>query len=339
MAKRPKKKSKPRTRRASSNKADVSDKGNVEVNVIPQEHLPVLSERGGDLSLYIRDMKRYPVLSREEEQVLAQKWYDDADPEAFRKLVVSNLRFVVKIANEYRRYGFRVSDLIQEGNVGLIKAVMKFNPNRGYRLISYAVWWIRAQIHDHILKNWSMVKLGTTQLQRKLFYRLQNAQSVLKERLHEEASDQERDRMALEHIADSLGTDARTVEEFQTRMKRRDLSIDAPLSDDSSYSVSDRLPQNATDQHEALEVSQSHDMLHDVIDAVRTDLNERDLYILDQRILSESPQTLEELGDRYGVSKERIRQVEKRIREKIVKAGQDRFQDIKYLPSEDEDNA
>ncbi|MBR58193.1 MAG: RNA polymerase subunit sigma-70 [Myxococcales bacterium] len=342
MSKRPKKKTKSGTRGAGSEKTEVSAEesvASVEVDVIPQEHLPVVSDRGGDLSLYIRDMKRYPVLSREEEKELAKRWYEDADPDAFRKLVVSNLRFVVKIANEYRRYGFRVSDLIQEGNVGLIKAVMKFNPNRGYRLISYAVWWIRAQIHDHILKNWSMVKLGTTQLQRKLFYRLQNAQSVLKERLHEEASDQDRDRLALEHIADSLGTDTRTVQEFQTRMKRRDLSIDTPLSDDNAYSVGDRLAQDGTDQHEVLEVSQSHHMLHDVIDAVRTDLNDRDLYILDNRILSDSPLTLEELGDRYGVSKERIRQVEKRIREKIVKAGKERFQDIKYLASDDEDRS
>jgi RNA polymerase sigma-32 factor len=308
---------------------DDSAQNLVDVEVVPEKEERALERketmlvpsRVGDLTLYVRDMKRYEVLSREEEQELARMWFDDEDAEAYRKLVLSNLRFVVKVANEYRRYGFRIQDLIQEGNVGLIKAVMKFNPYRGYRLISYAVWWIRAQIHDYILKNWSMVKIGTTQLQRKMFYRLQGAQSVLKDRLLLEAGDADRDRLAVEYVADSLNTDVQTVENFRSRMQGRDLSLDAPLSDEGNTKVGDVIAVAEDDQVELIEMDQAQRKLSQAITGVRAGLNERDLYILDNRILSESPETLDEIGRKYGISKERVRQLEKRVRQKIVDAG------------------
>lgn len=293
--------------------------------------LPVVAGQGGDISLYVREIKQHPVLSREQEQEYARRWHDDRDPEAFRMLVISNLRFVVKVANEYRRYGFRLQDLVQEGNVGLIKAVVKFNPYRGYRLISYAVWWIRAQIHDYILRNWSMVKIGTTQLQRKLFYKLQNAQSQLKEKLDAEASDSERERAAEETIAEILDTDVETVREFRSRMQRRDLSLETPLSEDGNLVLGDQVAISDDDQSEILEGVQSLSTLQEVIAEVRATLSERDLYILDHRILSESPETLDEIGARYGVSKERIRQLEKRIRGKIVDRGRARFTEARAL--------
>ncbi len=296
-----------------------------------KDKLPVVSEKSGDLALYIRDVKKYAVLSREDEQELARLWHDERDPEAFRKLVLANLRFVVKIANEYRRYGFRMQDLTQEGNIGLMKAVVKFNPYRGYRLISYAVWWIRAQIHDYILSNWSMVKLGTTQLQRKLFYKLQNAQSVLKDRLQDEATDTERDQLAMETIADVLGTDPTTVKEFRGRMQRRDLSLEAPVSGDGDMTIQDIVPYSGEDQEDGLGVHEAMDTLQGVITEVRKNLGDRDLDILDSRILSDSPETLDAIGGRYGISKERVRQLEKRIRERIVSEGRKHFTETKLL--------
>jgi RNA polymerase sigma-32 factor len=287
--------------------------------------LPVVVRGSSDLTLYVREMKRFPVLSRKDEQELAKRWHDERDPEAFRQLVLANLRFVLKIANEYRRYGFRVQDLIQEGNIGLIKAVINFNPYRGYRLISYAVWWIRAQIHDHILRNWSMVKIGTTQLQRKLFYKLQNAQSVLKDKIKDEASDADRDQMAVDAIAKALGTDRETVTAFRARMQRRDLSIEAPVSEDGSVTVGDRLSAEVVDQSDVVEAAEALTSLKLVLDDVREKLDAREIDILENRILSESPETLDSIGVRYGVSKERIRQVEKRVREKIVAAGRRHF--------------
>ncbi len=299
----------------------------------PEEktNLPVVSTSTGDLTLYVRDMKRHPVLSRGDEEQLAKRWYDDRDPAAFQQLILANLRFVVKVANEYRRYGFRIQDLVQEGNVGLIKAVIKFNPYRGYRLISYAVWWIRAQIHDYILKNWSMVKLGTTQLQRKLFYKLQGAQSALKERLADDAGDSERERLAVEAIADALGTDADVVEAFRARMQRRDLSLETPVSEDGQLRLVDRIESHGELASDAVADSQAIATLHDVLDQVRAGLNTRELDILENRILAHEPQTLEEIGNRYGVSKERIRQIEKRIRDKIVDAGRARFTPTRAL--------
>ena len=329
-----KKKNEPKAKEAKVIEPEVVSE--VEVLGADDEQLPALMRRGdGDLSLYIRDMKRYAVLSREEEQVLAKQWFETQDPEIFRKLVQANLRFVVKIANEYKRYGFRIQDLIQEGNVGLIKAVMKFNPHRGYRLISYAVWWIRAQIHDYILKNWSVVKLGTTQLQRKMFYRLQSAQTTLKARLEDEASPAEREQMALEFIAEDLETDVNTVAEFRARMQRRDMSMDAPLSEDGEVTLESRLHAEVVDNEDFIGDRQEHSVLHEVLTIVRENLNERDLYILEHRILSDEPETLDTIGEHYGVSKERIRQLENRVRQKIVEAGRTHFAGSKLLPSAD----
>lgn len=314
----------------------VGPKSTVEVDVVApdDEQLPALMKRSdGDLALYIRDMKRYSVLSREDEQILAKQWFETQDPEVFRMLVQSNLRFVVKIANEYKRYGFRIQDLIQEGNVGLIKAVMKFNPHRGYRLISYAVWWIRAQIHDYILKNWSMVKIGTTQLQRKMFYRLQSAQTTLKARLEDEATPEEREQMAIEFIAEDLETDVNTVAEFRARMQRRDMSMDTPLSEDGEVTLENRLHAEVVEHEENIGDRQEHSVLHEVLTVVRESLNERDIYILEHRILSDEPETLDTIGDHFGVSKERIRQLENRVRQKIVEAGRTHFAGSKLLPS------
>src|SRR5512133_1598438 len=199
--------------------------------MMPRMSLPSMSN---SLELYLSEINRYPLLTVDEEQRLARDFRRDGDTRAAHRLVTANLRFVVKVSYEYRSYGFKMADLIQEGNIGLMKAVQKFDPDKGIRLISYAVWWIRAYIQNYILKSWSLVKLGTTQAQRKLFFSLARTRREL-------------DKTSLEHGADSDGRDANKVakklrvkpsevREMELRMEGRDLSLDAPMGDDAGSS-------------------------------------------------------------------------------------------------------
>ncbi len=267
------------------------------------------------LELYLSEINRFPLLTVDEEQRLARLYASGGDTRAAHRLVTANLRFVVKVAYEYRSYGFKMSDLIQEGNIGLMKAVQKFDADKGIRLISYAVWWIRAYIQNYILKSWSLVKLGTTQAQRKLFFSLARTRREL-------------DKTSAEHGADSDGRDAQKVakklrvkptevREMEQRMEGRDLSLDAPLGDDGAHSHVDFVVSGNAQQDDELSVVEEQRLVSGRIGQALGHLDNRERYIIEQRVMSERPLTLKELGEHFGFSRERARQLEIRAKEKL----------------------
>lgn len=265
------------------------------------------------LQKYISEISNYPILSRKEEQELARKYKEEGDIEAARKLVVSNLRFVVKIANEYRNYGVNVMDLIQEGNIGLMHAVKGFDPTKGYKLISYAVWWIRAYIQNYLMKSWSLVKVGTSQSQRKLFYKLRSTKKDMEIKGETPTGDEYRE------IAEELDVSESDVMEMDKRMSRRDFSLDASLTEDRDSTHMDFLEDRSMSQEEELEKDQETELIRENLEDVLSSLSERERYIIENRILTEKPETLEDIGNRYGISRERVRQVESAALKKIRK--------------------
>ena len=267
------------------------------------------------LELYLSEINRFSLLSVEEEQRLAREFAAHRDTKAAHKLVTANLRFVVKVAYEYRSYGFRMADLIQEGNIGLMKAVQKFDADKGIRLISYAVWWIRAYIQNYILKSWSLVKLGTTQAQRKLFFSLARTRREL-------------DRTSLGHGADSDGRDsdkvasklrvkASEVDEMAQRMEGRDLSLDAPMSDDGGASYVDFVASSSAGADAELSGAQEQTMAAGRVGLALARLDRRERFIIEQRVMSDRPMTLKDLGEHFGFSRERARQLEIRAKAKL----------------------
>lgn len=261
------------------------------------------------LDMYISEINRFPVLSADEEFTLAVRFKKYSDVEAAEKLVVSNLRFVVKIAHEYRNYGVKLSDLIQEGNIGLMHAVKKFDPYRGYRIISYAVWWIRAYIQNYIIKTWSLVKIGTTQAQRKLFFKLGQAKKKL-----ETLS---RKNPEFGEIAESLGVKEHEIEEMDLRLSHRDLSLDAYINDDGDTTHIDHLTYKGEDQEMALIKKEEMDLVKRNIAGALAHLSERESYIVKHRIMTDSPITLQEIGSKYNITRERARQIEKQALKKL----------------------
>lgn len=263
------------------------------------------------LHRYLAEISNYPVLSREEEYELARKYREDGDLEAARKLVTSNLKFVVSVANEYKNYGFNTMDIIQEGNIGLMHAVKGFDPTKGYRLISYAVWWIRAYMQNYIIKSWSLVKVGTTQAQRKLFYKLRSAKNEL---------ELGKDNLSAEdykELAQKLNVSDKAVIEMDQRMGGKDLSLDAEIKSDNDMSHLDFLADSGVNQEDLLTKSQEAEIVKDgMSDALET-LKDRERYIIEQRVLSDSPKTLDELGTKYNISRERVRQIESAALKKI----------------------
>ncbi len=264
------------------------------------------------LSLYLQQIRQYPVLSREQEQELAQKYYENNDAKAAETLVKSNLRFVVKIALEYSKFGSRVIDLIQEGNMGLMHAIREYNPYKGVRLISYAVWWIRGYIQDYLMKQQSIVKIGTNQKQRKLFYQLEKE----KNRLLQEGLDS-----TPKLLSQRLDVTEKDVIEMEQRLERGDLSLDQKISEDNDQSWLDRQTENDS---EALDDSfinaEQLSLLKEKIDGLMPELNEREIELLNERLLNDEPVTLKSLGDKWGVTREAARQAETRLIEKIKKA-------------------
>jgi RNA polymerase sigma-32 factor len=267
------------------------------------------------LELYLSEINQFDLLTVDEEQALARSYRQKGDARAAHRLVTANLRFVVKVAYEYRSYGFKMADLIQEGNIGLMKAVQKFDPDKGIRLISYAVWWIRAYIQNYILKSWSLVKLGTTQAQRKLFFSLARTKREL-------------DKMSAEHGLDSDGADASKiakklkvktgeVEEMTQRMEGRDLSLDAPMGDDGGYTHVDFVVGEGPGQDSELSSAQEHTMVQGRVGEALGRLDQRERYIIEQRVMSDRPMTLKELGEHFGFSRERARQLEIRAKDKL----------------------
>jgi RNA polymerase sigma-32 factor len=263
------------------------------------------------VDLFLKEVERYPLLSREEEYQLALKHFENNDIEAAKKLVVSNLRFVIKIANEYVSYGFPVSDLIQEGTIGLMQAVKRFNPHKGYRLISYAVWWIKARIHNFIMSSWSLVKIGTTQAQRKLFQKIGNVKKKLnieKDKLESED---------LKVVADSFGVKEKDVLNMEIRLASRDFSLDKNISDDESLTYIDSLPDYRKNQEEIVEQREINELTYEGLQKGLERLSEKQRYIIEERFISSPPKKLRELGEELAISKERVRQIETEALNKI----------------------
>jgi RNA polymerase sigma-32 factor len=267
------------------------------------------------LELYLSEINRFPLLSVEEEQRLARIYAERKDTRAAHRLVTANLRFVVKVAYEYRSYGFRMADLIQEGNIGLMKAVQKFDPEKGIRLISYAVWWIRAYIQNYILKSWSLVKLGTTQAQRKLFFSLARTRRELDKTSAEHGADSDGRDSA--KVASKLRVKASEVEEMAQRMEGRDLSLDAPMGEDGGSSHVDFVAGHGPGADDELSGAQEQSMVSGRVGLALARLDKRERYIIEQRVMSERPMTLKELGEYFGFSRERARQLEIRAKEKL----------------------
>lgn len=263
----------------------------------------------GTLDLYIAEINRFPLLTADEEFRLAVRLVKYNDMEAAEKLVVSNLRFVVKIAHEYRNYGLKLADLVQEGNIGLMHAVKKFDPYKGYRLISYAVWWIRAYIQNYIIKSWSLVKIGTTQAQRRLFFKLGQAKKRLAE-LSEK-------RPEFAEIAETLGVRPEEIAEMDLRMNQRDLSLDVSVGEDGESTHMDYLTYDGEDQETALIRKEEMSLVQQNITRALTELNEKESFIIKNRVMADNPLTLQEIGDRYKITRERARQIEKQALRKL----------------------
>ena len=260
---------------------------------------------------YLAEIGNHPILSREEEHKLATKYKEDGDLEAARQLIRANLKFVVKVANEYKNYGINPMDVIQEGNLGLMQAVKRFDPTRGYRLISYAVWWIRAYIQNYVVKTWSLVKVGTTQAQRKLFYKLRstkNEMDLTKQQLSPED---------YKLIADKLGVPDQAVIEMDKRMKTKDFSLDTEIKDKSEATHLDFLQDKQLDQEDIISKAQEEEVVQEGLSDALEILSDREKYIIKNRVLSESPLTLEEIGQKYEISRERVRQIESAALKKI----------------------
>lgn len=263
------------------------------------------------LDQYVAEINRYALLSREEEAALARRYRDEACARAAQRLVVCNLRFVVKTAHEYRGYNLPLLDLIQEGNIGLMIAVRKFDPNKGYRLVSYAVWWIRAYIQSFIMRAWSLVKVGTTQAQRKLFFRLRSE----RERADRLAGPGER--ASLQDIAAHLQVTETDVQEMEMRLGERDFSLDAKVIEGGRNSHVDLLASNADAQDALLSRHELRALLREKLAQTLGVLNDKERYVIEHRILCEEPPTLQQIGEHLHISRERVRQIEGNIIRKI----------------------
>ena len=271
------------------------------------------------MKIYMTEINKYPVLSQEEEYELATKYRKKGDLEAARKLITSNLRFVVKIANEYRNYGLNLMDLIQEGNMGLMQAVKRFDPERGYRLISYAVWWIRAYIQNYIIRSWRLVKIRTTQAQRKLFYKLRSTKQKLG--ITDEIPRPEN----YKRLAEELGVSDEAVKEMEQRMGSKELSLDTEIKERGEATHLDFLVDEVLSQEEVLTKIEEGEGIKAELEVALKALDDRERYVIENRTLRDKPITLEELGKRLNISRERVRQIEnealKKMRKEMKKKG------------------
>ncbi len=277
-----------------------------------------ISAAGGEAGLnrYLAEIKKFPILAPEEEYMLAKRWTEHQDTDAAAKLVNSHLRLVAKIAMGYRGYGLPVSELISEGNIGLMQGVKKFEPERGFRLATYAMWWIRASIQEFILRSWSLVKMGTTAAQKKLFFNLRR----MKNRI-EAFEDGDMKPEDVTKIATDLGVSEEDVISMNRRMAMGgDTSLNVPVREDGEGSWQDWLVDSEPLQDERVADAQETRVRHDLLVEAMDALNDREKHILTERRLTDEPKTLEELSQVYSVSRERIRQIEVRAFEKLQKA-------------------
>ncbi len=276
--------------------------------------LPVVPLEGG-LSQYFREVWRFPVLEAEEEYMLAQRWREHGDVDAAHKLVTSHLRLVAKIAMGYRGYGLPLADLVSEGNIGLMKAVKKFEPERGFRLSTYAMWWIRAAITEYVLRSWSMVKMGTMAAQKKLFFNLRK----LKGRLNILDNGE----LAPEHaaeLAEALNVSETEVVDMNHRLAAHDVSLNAPLSDGETLEFQDTLVDESPTPESQAADGEELALRRELLKGALSVLPARERHIFTERRLNDDPATLEQLGQIYGISRERVRQLEVRAFEKVQKA-------------------
>jgi RNA polymerase sigma-32 factor len=273
--------------------------------------LPVLSGESG-LSRYLSEIRKFPLLSPEDEYMFAKRWKEHGDSESARRLVTSHLRLVAKIAMGYRGYGLPVSEIVSEGNVGLMQAVKRFDPDKGFRLATYAMWWIRASIQEYVLRSWSMVKMGTTAAQKKLFFNLRKAKNNIGAI---EEGDLTPDHTAT--LADQLGVTETEVTEMNRRLSGGDASLNAPLRSESESEWQDWLADDTADQETRLAEREEMGERHELLVNAMKELTDRERDIIQARRLQDEPATLEELSQKYGVSRERVRQIEVRAFEKL----------------------
>lgn len=279
--------------------------------------LPTIANGSGGLTRYLEEIRRFPMLEPDEEYMLAKRWREHGDPDAAQQLITSHLRLVARIAMGYRGYGLPIGEVISEGNVGLMQAVKRFEPDRGFRLATYAMWWIRASIQEYILRSWSLVKMGTTAAQKKLFFNLRRAKSQLQ--ALEEGD------LKPEHVK-TIARKFGVSEEDVISMNRRlggDASLNAPVrADTESGEWQDWLVDDTPDQEEQLVESEELGRRKSYLSDALQSLNDRERRIFEARRLADDPITLEELSAEFGVSRERIRQIEVRAFEKVQKAVQ-----------------
>ena len=277
--------------------------------------LAVMSPEGG-LSRYLTEIRKFPMLSKDEEFMLAKRWREHEDPDAAHKLVTSHLRLVAKIAMGYRGYGLPIGEVISEGNVGLMQAVKKFEPDKGFRLATYAMWWIRASIQEYILRSWSLVKMGTTAAQKKLFFNLRKAKSEISA-----IEDGDLRPEQVSHIATKLGVLDEEVISMNRRLSGPDASLNAPLRSDSESEWQDWLSDDAqVSQETQVAEDEERSIRMSLLEEAMTELTDRERHILTERRLKDDPTTLEELAAQYGVSRERVRQIEVRAFDKLQMA-------------------
>ena len=269
----------------------------------------------GGLSLYLAQIKKFPMLDAEEEYMLAKNWKENGSLQSAHKLVTSHLRLVAKIAMGYRGYGLPVNELISEGNIGLMQAVKKFDPDKGFRLATYAMWWIKASIQEYVLRSWSLVKMGTTTAQKKLFFNLKKIKNQI-------APNQEGDLKndQVEEISKRLDVDSTEVVNMNRRMMGQEKSLNDPIKKGETDEWQDWLVDDSLDQELIISQRQEYNDKKELLKGAMKILNEREKEIINYRRLSENPKTLEELSQKYKISRERIRQIETKAFEKLQKS-------------------
>ena len=270
---------------------------------------------GGNLSAYLAEIRKFPMLRPDEEFMLAKRWREHGDLSAAHRLVTSHLRLVAKIAMGYRGYGLPVAELVSEGNVGMMQAVKRFDPDKGFRLATYAMWWIRASIQEYILHSWSLVKLGTTAAQKKLFFNLRKIKAKLK---HVEEGDLPPEKV--KHISKELNVTEDDVVQMNRRLAAPDHSLNAPLRQDGDMEWQDWLVDERPDQEALVAEAEQTKVRRQLLEEAMKGLTKRERHILAERRLRDEPLTLEDLSQQFGISRERVRQIEVRAFEKLQKA-------------------
>ena len=269
----------------------------------------------GGLSLYLAQIKKFPMLDAEEEYMLAKNWRENGNLKSAHKLVTSHLRLVAKIAMGYRGYGLPVNELISEGNIGLMQAVKKFDPDKGFRLATYAMWWIKASIQEYVLRSWSLVKMGTTTAQKKLFFNLKKIKNQIAPGQEGDLKDEQ-----VNEISKRLDVDSKEVVNMNRRMMGQEKSLNDPIKSGESDEWQDWLVDSSLDQELIVSQQQEYNDKKELLNDAMKILNEREKAIINARRLSENPKTLEELSKKYNISRERIRQIETKAFEKLQKS-------------------